>query len=90
MQDLVQQYNPLTLFGSLMALLILYVGFHINDITMMVVSLGEVESHLQQKAIWAVTLKSFCFLVKQRPCVGDHNTNMVRSFKAWSRSHKNR
>lgn len=54
-QDVVLQHAPSALFGSLMAMFAPCVGCHINDITMMVVSLGEAESHHQQEAFQVIS-----------------------------------
>ena len=51
MQDLMLQHAPSASFGSLMAILALFVSHHINDITTMLVSLGEAETHQQQKGV---------------------------------------
>ena len=44
MWNLMLQHPPSTSFWSLMVILALDVGCHINDVTMMVVSLGTVET----------------------------------------------
>ena len=54
MLDLVLQHAPPTSYGLLKVILAPYVGHHINDIKMMVASLGEAESRSQQKAVHAV------------------------------------
>ena len=46
---------PFCLFGSLMALLALYVGHCINNVTTVVASLGEVECQWQRKGVWMVS-----------------------------------
>ena len=48
-KDLVLQHVPSASFGSLMAILALYAGCHINEVTRMVASLGEVESRCSRK-----------------------------------------
>ena len=48
-RDLVLQHAPSASFGPLMAILALYAGCHINEVTRMVASLGEVESRCSRK-----------------------------------------
>ena len=58
-RDLVLQHAPSASFGSLMAILAPYVGRHINDVTTMVASLGEMESLQQQKGVLKVSQTPF-------------------------------
>ena len=67
-----------------MAMLALFVSGCINDVIMMVVSLGEAESCHKQKAFLVVS-QIPCFLVKQCPRAGDQDTDLVRPFRGWSR-----
>ena len=52
MRDFVLQHGVPSSFSSLMVILALYGGHHINDVTTMTHSLGEVESCHQQKAVY--------------------------------------
>lgn len=53
MSDNVFQSAPPSLFGSIVAILAQYVGRPINEVTMTVASLGEVETRCTQKAMVA-------------------------------------
>ena len=67
MRDLALQHAPSTSIGSLIAILTMYVSCRTNDITTMIASLGEVESHHQQKAVCTVSQSP----VEQQPHEGD-------------------
>lgn len=55
MLDLVLKHASPTSFGLLKVIPAPYVGHRINDIKMIVASLGEVKSRSQQKALCAVS-----------------------------------
>ena len=67
MRDLLLQHAPFASFGSLMAILAPYVGRHINDVTTMVASLGEMESLQQQKGVLKVSQTPFALRQKVNP-----------------------
>ena len=70
MRDLLLRDASSATFGSLMPILAPYVRCPINDITTMVVSLGEVESWRQQKGVPTVW-SPLCPSVKKHTHVGD-------------------